>query len=335
MHILILVMHIPGLSMAMNTSHEVSYRATNLFILRNSFPALSQCTFLISNASLSKNHVQEKEISESSCTVRQSSSGQGGPLYPGGCPQFPYPTSSSSTSPSRDHGSSKEISEERAPTFESISEEGSPSFKLSFSSNDLSAGESHAGSSDGWSKRSFSEFMFLLDSYQRDDINSQLSSSSFSSDLQTCGLCSKLLRERASWKGNEICTAAILVCGHVYHAECLETVTSNASKFDPSCPVCTHGESSTGRVLVKASSKSRSKISKRSAVADIIIDGTEDQKSRSCILKELKSGASSSGKSSFGLSFFRRPFSIMGSRSIKLSPKRECSRKKGFWARYR
>lgn len=273
-----------------------------------------------------------KEISESSSTAISSD-------------PKPYSTDQASSSrvysPPSDPTSSWKPHPFPVPPLDSLSEEGGPSFKLnpffklSFSSNDMTAEESHGGSSDGWSVCSYAEFMLTPtpDSSQRDIMNTQLSSSSASfSDLQTCGLCLKLLKERASWKGNEISIAAVLVCGHVYHAECLETVTAKALKFDPSCPVCTHGESSIGKAL----SKTRNKISRR-AVASIDVGGNftpEFQKSGSCILKDARLAASTSAKSSFGRSFLRRHFS-MGSRSTKLLPETESRRKKGFWARYR
>eukprot|EP00252_Welwitschia_mirabilis_P023145 TRINITY_DN6475_c0_g1_i1.p1 TRINITY_DN6475_c0_g1~~TRINITY_DN6475_c0_g1_i1.p1 ORF type:complete len:315 (-),score=63.44 TRINITY_DN6475_c0_g1_i1:461-1405(-) len=47
----------------------------------------------------------------------------------------------------------------------------------------------------------------------------------------TCGICSKLL-------SYHLCVVAVLVCGHVYHAECLEQTTSDANRHDPLCPMC-------------------------------------------------------------------------------------------------
>ena len=279
-----------------------------------------------------KNYVQESEISESSSTAiasvcKRLSTAHTDPSSSTICSQS---SSLLKPHPSPGHHFSGQITEGRVLTLDSLNEED----RQSFSTSDSSAGESHGGSPDGWSIRSFSE---LIVSSQRDSSVNTLSSSSFSSDLQTCGLCSKLLKEGSSWKGNDTSITAVLICGHVYHAECLETVTPEASKFDPSCPSCSHGEkSSAGKALVKAYSKTRNKISRR-AVADIDVDGNfilQSQKSGSCIAKDLRLGAGSSGKSSFGRSFLRRHFSF-GSRSIKLAPERECSRKKGFWVRYR
>jgi len=282
-----------------------------------------------------KNHAQESEISESSSTAiasdpKLSCTAHTDPSSSTICPQSSDKTSLFKPRPLSGHQFSRQISEGRVPTFDSLNEED----RQSFSSTDLSAGESHGGSPDGWSMRSFSE---LTVSSQRDSrMTAPPSSSSFSSDLQTCGLCSKLLKERSSWKGNDISIAAVLVCGHVFHAECLETVTPEASKFDPSCPTCSHGESSAGKALVKACSKTRNKISRR-AVTDIDVDENfilERQKSGSCILKDLTLGARSNGKRSLGPSFLRRHFSF-GSQSLKSAPENDSSRKKGFWVRYR
>ncbi|XP_042505453.1 uncharacterized protein LOC122082025 isoform X2 [Macadamia integrifolia] len=58
-----------------------------------------------------------------------------------------------------------------------------------------------------------------------------------------CGICMKLLRRKAYALGNtmsssDLAVVAVLVCGHVYHADCLEQRTSEADKRDPPCPLC-------------------------------------------------------------------------------------------------
>ncbi|CAH8313420.1 unnamed protein product [Eruca vesicaria subsp. sativa] len=68
-------------------------------------------------------------------------------------------------------------------------------------------------------------------------------------DQQTCGVCSKLLTERSSFVATfELSIAAFLACGHVYHAECLETMTTEIDKYDPTCPICTIGEKRVAKV---------------------------------------------------------------------------------------
>ncbi|KGN65100.1 uncharacterized protein LOC101222911 [Cucumis sativus] len=59
-----------------------------------------------------------------------------------------------------------------------------------------------------------------------------------------CGICQKLMRRKLCFLGNtlsssELPVAAVLVCGHVYHAECLENRSSVEDRSDPPCPLCT------------------------------------------------------------------------------------------------
>ena len=58
-----------------------------------------------------------------------------------------------------------------------------------------------------------------------------------------CGICQKPLRRKFNLVGGslsccELSVVAVLVCGHVYHADCLEQRTSLEELRDPSCPVC-------------------------------------------------------------------------------------------------
>ncbi|PWA45385.1 zinc finger, RING/FYVE/PHD-type [Artemisia annua] len=50
-----------------------------------------------------------------------------------------------------------------------------------------------------------------------------------------CGLCSV--------STSDLCVAAVLVCGHVFHADCLETETPCADRRDPPCPLCVSSHS--------------------------------------------------------------------------------------------
>ncbi|MQM14939.1 hypothetical protein Taro_047875 [Colocasia esculenta] len=254
---------------------------------------------------------------------------------------------------------STQTSDRHLTTFRSLNEknlaEGRRSNALSISNTDCSAGESVGGSSDSWSLRLFSE---LVASSQRERwsfgyenmssnhgkvtrSNSRQVVSPPPVDAQSCGVCSKLLKERSSWASQkisnfELSVVSVLVCGHVYHAECLESVTSEADRFDPSCPICTGGEKSASKLLGKGKGvmKGRNKIS-RNAVADVDLDGvliSEQQKRTDLETKDSKLGSSSSFKN-LGRPFLRRHFSI-GSRPARSMSDNEVTRK-NFWGRHR
>ena len=70
--------------------------------------------------------------------------------------------------------------------------------------------------------------------------------------MRTCGACLKFLSERSSWSSNEISVVAILVCEHVYHAECLEMMTPEADRYDPVYPICVVGEKQVSKMSRKA-----------------------------------------------------------------------------------
>ncbi|XP_015581836.1 uncharacterized protein LOC8263853 isoform X2 [Ricinus communis] len=66
-----------------------------------------------------------------------------------------------------------------------------------------------------------------------------------------CGICQKLLRRKSYFLGDALSSGgcsivAVLVCGHVYHADCLEHRTSTEEICDPRCPLCS-GEFSRGQ----------------------------------------------------------------------------------------
>ncbi|KAL7244940.1 hypothetical protein ACSBR2_000308 [Camellia fascicularis] len=230
--------------------------------------------------------------------------------------------------------------------------EGRLSFLLSTCSDELTIG-SQGGSSDGWSTRTFSE---LVASFQRERCSfdsdflgsGQGKLSEFSStfsyspsfDLQTCGVCSKLLTQKSSWS-SELSVEAVLVCGHVYHAECLETMTRVADCYDPPCPICTVGEkqlSKMARKVLRAEPELRSRSNKkicRSRVVDSYHDAELDvldhQKTTSEEENFPKMEASSSGRRSFAKPFLRRHFSLGSKRSRLLS---ENNSAKEFGARY-
>ncbi|MQL82614.1 hypothetical protein Taro_015117 [Colocasia esculenta] len=269
------------------------------------------------------------------------------------------PSSSRNAQRSPGYQLSRQISDGQIPVCKALVEKNSAdesqSHVLSVCSNDHPAGGSHGGSSDGWSMRMFSE---LVASSQRErwSFDSENTACSYGkitgssshplfspspADIHTCGVCSRLLKERSSWSSQKIVSdessiVAVLVCGHAYHAECLESVTTDTDKYDPTCPVCIGGEKSALKTLGKgkAEMKTRNKIS-RNAVADIDLDGismTERRKDANRGEK-VKLGSSSSFKS-FGRPFLRRHFSV-GSRSARPALENEQPSKKGFWGRYR
>ncbi|XP_021741818.1 uncharacterized protein LOC110708025 isoform X1 [Chenopodium quinoa] len=59
---------------------------------------------------------------------------------------------------------------------------------------------------------------------------------------KACGLCQKSLRRKPHQFGitasEELSIVAILVCGHIFHADCLEQRTCLEDIRDPPCPLC-------------------------------------------------------------------------------------------------
>ncbi|KAI8002960.1 hypothetical protein LOK49_LG08G00407 [Camellia lanceoleosa] len=248
----------------------------------------------------------------------------------------------------------------KSPNSNLVSE-GGPSFVPSNCSNDLMLG-SQGASSDGWSMRTFSELVassqrerWSFDSEFLGSGRGKLSESSGalsyspSIDLQTCGVCSKLLTERSSWSSqkiiatNELSVVAVLVCGHAYHAECLEAMTQEADRYDPSCPFCTVGEKKLSKMARKvmraeAELKSRSGKISRNRVLDNYHDDAEfdvlDRRKTSEGDENFhKMEPSSSARRSFAKPFLRRHFSLGSKWSRSMSENN--SARKGFWARYR
>ncbi|RXI05675.1 hypothetical protein DVH24_017717 [Malus domestica] len=58
-----------------------------------------------------------------------------------------------------------------------------------------------------------------------------------------CAICDKLLRRKPFFLGStqsstEVSVVAVLVCGHLFHADCLEQKTSFEDRHNPHCPLC-------------------------------------------------------------------------------------------------
>ncbi|KAF2290598.1 hypothetical protein GH714_014637 [Hevea brasiliensis] len=316
-----------------------------------------------------KNSSESPDIAEIpapklSFSVRSSFSTPGAnPLPPCGHPLPPNSTPSRRTRRSPGHRLLRQISDSqimglKSPNNYSLSE-GRSSFVLSTCSHDLAVG-SHGGSSDGWSMRTFSE---LVASSQRERCLLTVStwvwlnkvsgcSSRFSCspslDLQTCGACSKFLTERSSWSSqrilasNELSVVAVLVCGHVYHAECLETMTLEVDRYDPACPICMGGEKQVSKMSkrgfrAEAELKARSHKISRNRIIDSYLDSDSDDfdYQKNVIWGGAsKMEPSSSAASSSTKPFLRRHFSF-GSKWTRSLSEKDSGRKKGFWARYR
>jgi hypothetical protein len=263
---------------------------------------------------------------------------------------FHPPSSTPSRWPRRSPGHQllRQISDSRIPAMKS-----SPSFSMSEE-------WSNGGGSDTWSNLPFDltttprreRWSFdseSLMSFTRDKIvsrsNGRISSYQSSDNIQTCGVCLKLLTEKSSWGSqkiigtNELAVVAILICGHAYHAECLENMTPEISKYDPGCPVCTFGEKQTVKMSEKAlraemEAKARNKRSKKRVVdGDVSSHGGDSvvfdrQKSSGGFEGKLK--LSSSLKSSLGKPFLKRHFSFGSSKGSRSTSEK----KKGFfWAK--
>ena len=82
-----------------------------------------------------------------------------------------------------------------------------------------------------------------IDISENMDVDS-LRSPGYQMDDSKCGICVKFLRQKSPWGSNRIMrsgdlpVAGILPCSHVFHAECLEQVSTKSEIHDPPCPLC-------------------------------------------------------------------------------------------------
>ncbi|CAO2203107.1 unnamed protein product [Urochloa humidicola] len=240
----------------------------------------------------------------------------------------------------------REISDANIPSLKPVSENRSAERRLSSSmlstcSNDMFAGQSQGEISDGWSTHAPSELVAISQG-DRWSVDNELFGSivskgsrsnashptALSSDQEVCKLCSKLLKERSSWNGHELAVVAVLFCGHAYHANCLDSIIAESEKYDPPCPVCTHGETNTAKLFGKTELKVRNKTSKSMTDNDLDRSSKHQKKSK----REPRLVTSSSMKVTFSRPFLRRHFST-GSRPPTPVSGSESTRKKGFWSR--
>ncbi|KAL9333328.1 hypothetical protein Peur_073467 [Populus x canadensis] len=209
----------------------------------------------------------------------------------------------------------------------------------------------HGESSDGWSMHAFSEFTATSNrerwsfdneclGFNHKKTRSSGRNSSFPSvDLQTCGICLKLLTEKSLWSSqkliasNELSVVAVLTCGHAYHAECLEALTPEIDKYDPACPFCTLGEKQAFQLSQKALKTETDLKARNKKLRSRVVDGD------SIMFDRLKGGgqegkgpemgSSASMKSSLAKPFLRKHFSF-GSKGSRSSTETHSTRKKGF-----
>ncbi|XP_047329743.1 uncharacterized protein LOC124933062 [Impatiens glandulifera] len=212
------------------------------------------------------------------------------------------------------HGVS-DSSEPKIPVNENPSSSTQPR-QITDSNNGLILGsESHGGSSDGWSMRTFTE---LVASSRRERLSfeSDLSRSpSNIIDVRNCGICSKLLAEKM--------IVAVLACGHVYHGDCLEKMTQEEEQCDPSCPICLFGP----KQLVKMTRKIRIAEEEMKSRRNKIFSSGCSQVKDSNDVRSKKAKTEMGGR----VPFLRRHFS-WGSRSMSLENKNYD--RKGFWSRF-
>ncbi|KAK4803793.1 hypothetical protein SAY86_003610 [Trapa natans] len=222
---------------------------------------------------------------------------------------------------------------------------------------DESTRGSYGGSSDSCSVNASSGALAFSNgknwSLYGDSFHEKLSKSSCqvsaytSSDRQTCWICSKLLTDKSVWNtqkivaNNELSVVAILECGHTYHADCLESMTTEIDKYDPSCPICTFGEKQTAKMSEKALKAELEMMVKkgkrwRNQVSDIELDinyaSLDHRKGSRFEEKGLRLGSSSSTRSSSSKPFLRRhlSFGSKGSRPLSENPS---TRKGFFWSK--
>ncbi|KAJ3700705.1 hypothetical protein LUZ61_004410 [Rhynchospora tenuis] len=217
--------------------------------------------------------------------------------------------------------------------YRQVSDSRIPSLKSSF--NSLS-NISHSpdplyslsnNSSEGWSMRTFSQ---LVGSTSQRDMGSSFNSSTEitrtpSPDLQSCKICSRVLKERSPFSTQKIVSTrespviAVLPCGHVYHADCLDNITIEVDQYDPTCPICNYGD--------KFGAKFGGKIKvSRNAVVDMDMDAGSYGKPGTC--RGIGSSKMKGPKRSFSQPFLKKHFSVGSARP-------ETERKKWFWGRYR
>ncbi|CAA6665592.1 unnamed protein product [Spirodela intermedia] len=228
---------------------------------------------------------------------------------------------------------SRQISDSHLAVWRSRNEDHSPGGSLSFFLPDLPAGDSHGGSSDAWSTRLFSELVASSQrerwSFDSESVNSYYDNITRSiikpatpphrPESQPCGICSKSMKERSPWSSQKMVSD-----------NCLDRLTAESDRFDPSCPTCTSAEKPARKLLLrgKSEARGRSKIS-RSAVADVDLERVQ---------VKGRWRRPHAGEDDLQLQEPRRPFlrrhSSMDSRPPAKSTSQTEPKRKTFWGRH-
>ncbi|XP_071726061.1 uncharacterized protein [Rutidosis leptorrhynchoides] len=227
-----------------------------------------------------------------------------------------------------------------SPNF-SISEEGSP-FMYPGWSNKSHTG-SHNGSSDGWSNRERWSFESESFRFSRDRVSRSSGRvySSPANEIQTCGVCFKLLTDRSSWSSQKIVASnglppvAVMICGHLFHVECLENMTPEVNKYDPACPICTFGSKKVVKLSEKAMGELDLKGKFGKKLKSQVVDGGD-----SVVFDHFMSdrgqrmGSNSSMKRSTSTAkrFLKRHLSL-GYKPNKSLPDNGVKKKRFFWSK--
>lgn len=221
----------------------------------------------------------------------------------------------------------------KSPRTNSVSEGRSSSFALSTCSHDFTLG-SQGSFSDCCSLQTFPELIASSQrrrwSFESEQSSDRLSCSP-ASGSQACDICTKLLKEKIN-QSDSYAIVAVLVCGHFFHAECLDQWTKEADKYDPACPICIFGEKRVLKMSQKASrSEARRLKTLKNRVMDSCFSGELDFADRGeCKVPKL--GASSSSRKPF----LTRHFSLGAKWGRSLSENDSTTTtKKSFWSRYR
>lgn len=141
-------------------------------------------------------------------------------------------------------------------------------------------------------------------------------------DGQMCGICSRWLLHRSPWSsqrmliGNiDLPVVGVLVCGHVFHADCLEKAVPDILKHDPPCPQCDHykdasgkGNASSGIESAKVANQPiKNKLAK---IGPQLWRSFSSAKSSSATESDKRKGVNLPGGGFFQRSFSRKQFSF-------------------------